>query len=99
MLLLEKTDTLRIFAKIVRIMTTKLTLSIDHKVIERAKRYAKSTGRSLSAIIESYLEELIHDDHGNKASAGLLELFGAVHLPANFDEKKARKKHLEQKHL
>ncbi len=99
MLLLEKSDTLRIFVKIIRTMTTKLTLSIDHKVIERAKRYAKSTGRSLSAIIESYLEELVQDDHDNKASIGLMSLLGAVHLPANFDEKKARMKHIEQKHL
>jgi hypothetical protein len=99
MLLLEKTDAIRIFVKIIRILTTKLTLSIDHKVIERAKRYAKSTGRSLSAIIESYLAELVQEDHGPKASASLMELLGAVHLPANFDEKKARLKHIEQKHL
>ena len=37
-------------------MTTKLTLSLDKEVIESAKEYAKSQGRSLSNVIEEYLK-------------------------------------------
>ena len=37
-------------------MATKLTLTIDKAVIESAKKYAKSQGRSLSNLIEDYLK-------------------------------------------
>ena len=36
-------------------MTTKLTLSLDPAVINRAKRYAKRHGVSVSAMVENYL--------------------------------------------
>ena len=37
-------------------MTTKLTVSIDPRVVERAKRYARSRSKSLSRVIQQYLE-------------------------------------------
>ncbi len=37
-------------------MSTKLTLTLDKSVIESAKKYAKSQGRSLSNLIEDYLK-------------------------------------------
>lgn len=37
-------------------MNTKLTLTIEQKIIEKAKIYAKEKGRSLSDIIENYLK-------------------------------------------
>jgi len=40
-------------------MSTKLTLSVDKKVIDKAKEYARSNGRSLSNIIEEYLKSLV----------------------------------------
>ena len=36
-------------------MHSKLTLSINEAVVRRAKRYAKSRGKSLSKVIEQYL--------------------------------------------
>jgi len=36
-------------------MTTKLTLSVDSAVISRAKRYAKRSEVSVSALVESHL--------------------------------------------
>ncbi len=36
-------------------MKTKLTLSIDKKIVERAKSYIKKQGRSLSSLVETYL--------------------------------------------
>jgi Family of unknown function (DUF6364) len=34
---------------------SKLTLSVDDRVVARAKRYAKSKGVSLSGMVEAYL--------------------------------------------
>ncbi|MFX5530198.1 DUF6364 family protein, partial [Acinetobacter baumannii] len=39
-------------------MSTKLTLSIDEKVVAEAKEYAKEAGKSVSQIVESYLRVL-----------------------------------------
>jgi Family of unknown function (DUF6364) len=37
---------------------SRLTLSIDHRVIERAKKYAARHGRSVSQLVEEYLDRL-----------------------------------------
>jgi hypothetical protein len=34
---------------------SKLTLSVDDRVVSRAKRYAKERGVSISAMVEAYL--------------------------------------------
>lgn len=39
-------------------MTTKLTLSIDSKIIESAKRYARKKGISISRIVEEHLSSI-----------------------------------------
>lgn len=39
-------------------MQTKLTLTVEQRVIEAAKKYAKANRRSLSSIIEEYLKSL-----------------------------------------
>lgn len=81
-------------------MTTKLTLTVEKSVIERAKRYAAQSGRSLSQIIEGYLEKITHENDGDEEiSPKLKKLVGAVKLPADFDEKKELRKYLEKKHL
>ena len=43
-------------------MNTKLTLTVDESIIEKAKLYAKSKGRSLSDVIENYLKLLISEE-------------------------------------
>jgi transcription termination factor Rho len=35
---------------------TKLTLSVDQEVVERAKRYAATRGTSVSRLVETYLD-------------------------------------------
>lgn len=40
-------------------MSKKLTLSLDEKVIQQAKRYAKKQNRSLSGLVEDYFRGLI----------------------------------------
>ncbi|MFT6783778.1 MAG: ribosome recycling factor [Saprospiraceae bacterium] len=68
-------------------MNTKLTLSIEKKVIEKAKHYAKKSKRSLSEIIQSYLEA-ITTDQNDFSDDELKSIKGAITLPDNFDLKK-----------
>lgn len=80
-------------------MTTKLTLTVEKSIIERAKLYAKNTGRSLSELIEKYLETITKDHGGKNISPKLKNIVGAVKLPKNFDEEKELRSYLEKKHL
>jgi hypothetical protein len=81
-------------------MTTKLTLTVEESTIKKAKSYAKHTGRSLSELIENYLETLTETHHGkDKLSPKLKKIAGVVKLPADFDEKKELNAYFENKHL
>lgn len=80
-------------------MTTKLTLTVEKSIIERAKVYAKKTDRSLSVLIEKYLETLTQENNNIKVSPKLKKLVGAVKLPKNFDEEKELREYFESKHL
>jgi len=65
-------------------MSTKLTLSIEQDVIEKAKSYAKLQGRSLSNIIEEYLKSISSDEKVNQKqelSNILKELKGSIKPP------------------
>ena len=70
-------------------MTTKLTLTMEDKVIDSAKKYARRKGKSLSDIVENYLksistQEAITDDLSPKVA----RLKGVIKLPEDFDYKK-----------
>ena len=80
-------------------MNTKLTLTVDKAIIDRAKSYAKNTGRSLSQLIENYLITLTQESSPNELSPKLKKIVGAVKLPKDFDEKKELRAVLESKHL
>jgi hypothetical protein len=80
-------------------MTTKLTLTVDRAIIERAKSYAKNTGRSLSELVENYLETITQDGGDEKLSPKLNKIVGSVKLPENFDEKKELRSYFESKQL
>ena len=80
-------------------MTTKLTLSVEQSIIEKAKIYAKQTGRSLSEIIQNYLEQLVDESEVNEIPTDLNKLIGVIQLPKNFDEKNDLQDYFESKHL
>ncbi|MCX8478294.1 MAG: hypothetical protein RL138_1771 [Bacteroidota bacterium] len=81
-------------------MTTKLTLTVEKSVIEKAKFYAKETGRSLSEIVEDYLVTITsEEDNTSNLSPGLKKLLGAVKLPKDFDEEAELREYFEKKHL
>jgi hypothetical protein len=80
-------------------MTTKLTLTVEKTIIERAKSYAKQTGRSLSELIENYLEAITEEKSNSDLSPKLKKLVGSVHLPADFDYDEELHSAIEKKHL
>jgi len=85
-------------------MDTKLTLKLDREVIGRAKKYAVSNNRSLSRIIESYLQSLtVQVDSGNNKadidiSPFVKSMSTGVHIPANLDYKKDYSNYLTEKY-
>lgn len=67
-------------------MDKKLTLSLNEKVIERAKTYARDHQVSLSKLIESYLSSLIDNKSEDIKITPLVEsLSGVVEIPHDFD--------------
>ena len=89
----------RSFELIIRIMTTKLTLTVEKSVIERAKLYSKNSGRSLSELITTYLDSLTKDTPDQKLSPKLKKIVGAVKLPKNFNMETELRSYYEKKHL
>ena len=83
-------------------MNTKLTLTIEQDVIQKAKEYAKGKNRSLSDIIENYLKSLTQENkepNKSKLSPIVKSLKGSFEMPKNFDYNEELQKALEEKHL
>lgn len=85
-------------------MDTKLTLKLDKVVIERAKEYATSHNRSLSRIIESYLQSLTikEDSKTSKTdiqiSPFVKSMSSGVQIPADLDYKNDYSNYLAEKY-
>ncbi len=82
-------------------MNTKLTLTIEQSIIERAKKYARQRGRSLSDIIENYLKVVTKDTTEADIEITPLTkaLRGSFKAPVDFDYKKELTKGLSEKYL
>jgi hypothetical protein len=81
-------------------MNTKLTLTIEQSVIEKAKSYAKEKGQSLSEIIENYLKAITSGKENNDDITPLVSsLRGSFKAPESFDYKKELSKALSEKYL
>lgn len=82
-------------------MNTKLTLTIEQTVIEKAKKYPKNEEPSLSDLIENYLKVLTKED--NQADIELTpivkSLKGSFHVPKYSDYKKNLPNRLAEKYL
>jgi hypothetical protein len=59
-------------------MNTKLTLSIDKNIIEKAKKYAKNRHKSVSKLIENYLKNIVVKNDYEKISPIVNELAGSI---------------------
>lgn len=79
-------------------MTTKLTLSINKKTVERAKRISLRRGKSISKMVEEYLDTIAEKEEEResvvKKWSGVLK----DKLPADAKWKKIKAQHLTQKH-
>lgn len=73
---------------------SKLTLSVDDKVIGRAKRFAARRGTSVSRLVESYLE-LVSRPAGEAASAPVLSRLRGSLSGVDVAE---HRRHLERKY-
>ena len=78
------------YHKLIRIMKTKLTLTIEDKVIDSAKKYAQIQGKSLSQLVENYLKSITSEQKGKNVSnisPRILNLMGVINLSQDFDYK------------
>jgi len=80
-------------------MTTKLTLTLDDKVIQGAKRYARAKGRSVSELVESYFKSLtnLNIESSEELSPSVKSLMGSFKAPPNFDYKQILKEEKQRK--
>ena len=90
-----------IFVRKHNMMDKKLTLSLNQRIIEKAKEYAKSNKTSLSKMIEAYFDSLTSNQEivdEIKATPLVESLCGVIELPKDFDYREARTKYLENKY-
>lgn len=82
-------------------MNTKLTLTIEKAVIDRAKKYAKEKDNSLSDIVENYLKVITRESEKSDIEITPLikSLKGSFKAPKDFDYKKELSKKLSEKYL
>ncbi|MCC5936230.1 MAG: hypothetical protein JJU34_03005 [Lunatimonas sp.] len=82
-------------------MNTKLTLTIEQSVIEKAKKYASGKGKSLSNIIENYLKIITKEEQSKEVELTPIvkSLKGTFKEPRNFDYKSELSKRLAEKYL
>lgn len=82
-------------------MDAKLTLTIEQRLVNQAKKYAKNKGRSLSDLVENYFKVLTTEKESEdiELSTTVKSLKGAFKIPKNTDYKKVLKEEIIKKHL
>ena len=80
-------------------MTTKLTLSLDEKIISKAKKIAARKKPSISKLVSSYFEKL-PDDESKKDPSVLIGILKPKNKSVSVEDaiKNARWEHLKKKH-
>lgn len=81
-------------------MNAKLTLKLNKRAIERAKKYAKQNNQSLSGIVENYFNIISNKEVSDEIeiSPNVIELSGILKLSDDMNLKEIYGKHLEQKY-
>jgi len=82
-------------------MNTKLTLTIEQHIIEKAKEYAKNKGRSLSDIVENYLKVVISEQMDLEQEIGPItaSMMGSFTNDSDLDYKEQLTEILSKKYL
>jgi hypothetical protein len=78
-------------------MTTKITLTIDRSLAERAKKYARSKKMTFDKMIEQQVESLLKTEDDDIRPA-VKELAGILKDIKAKDAKKEFRKHVLKKH-
>ena len=73
----------------------KLTLSVDDRVVSRAKQYAKRRGVSVSAMVEAYLSAVAEPRSSAEGVAPILQSLRGVLKHGDIED---YRKHLAAKH-
>lgn len=77
-------------------MKSKLTLSIDKSVLEKAESFADSRNVCLSEIVENYLIRLIMESLNDHKVSFLVESLTGI-IPDSYDEKKDYREYITSK--
>ena len=82
-------------------MSTTLTIPLEDEALARAEAYAREKGRSLSDLIQEYINWLASEKTSSALviSPDILALQGSVTLPEGTDWKQARNAYLTNKYL
>lgn len=81
-------------------MESKLILSLDKNLLERAENYAKQHGQSLPDIIETFLKKIVETSkQAAEVSPAIKKLQGSVNLQDDLEYKEELKKALQSKYL
>ncbi len=81
-------------------MNTKLTLTIEQELMEKAEHFAREKGYSLSDIIADYLKVLTNEDKSEVTESNPIanSSKGSVKAPENIDYKKELLKRISEKY-
>ncbi len=82
-------------------MSTKLTLTLEKKVIETAKEYAKEKGQSLSELVENYFKLITEDRRKiepRQLSSKVQKLRGIIKTDEDVDYKQVLAEELSRKY-
>jgi len=79
-------------------MNTKLTLRLDDRLIDRAKRYSDRSGKSVSQLVSDYFALIEADEPipGTELSQRVRAMIGSLKGAATTEDDYRR--HLEEKH-
>lgn len=80
-------------------MTKKLTLSVNDKTIEKAKRISRKRGKSVSKIFEEYLNSINEKEEQQETAVDKIKkiMKGKI-TNKNLDWKKVKEEHLSKKY-
>lgn len=81
-------------------MNNKLTLTIEEEIIKRAKEYSKQKGRSLSELIENYLQFITASEKkiNVELTPKIKKLKGSIKLKTDFNLKNNYTNYLSNKY-
>ena len=80
-------------------MTAKLTLSINERIIEKAKRISRKRGKSISKMVEEYLDSITEKDEKKESAVDKARKIMKGKITASqLDWKKVKEERISKKY-